>query len=403
MRIIKKLIPIIALLLSFPLLAQENPDRYLKLTMRDGTFISFFLKEYPKIGFPKDSISIVSKSRYAKALLSDIKHITFTTYFDSQIVNGNIIKNKYYRIKGKSGKYIDASAIYGKENEKTGVMSLKNIEEYSIAGTIFYLDENNRLLNYATGTYIDDDFNIGDINSIGANLDIKVSTDFSNKFIIKNCNKNTYMLDNNGESVVYSVENDKPANLFTIEEVTHLPVEITNAGYATFYAAVAVQLPEEITAHTIRIDGEWAVLSEGMRNITANTGIILSGNEGQYLCAITDYDSNIESVLEGSIANVYIKDNAYVLAKTEQGTGFYKAELNQLNNTAFINNGHKAYLPFCNTTKAAAYIFGNPTTDVKNIKNNEEENVIYDIWGRRIKSITTSGIYIINNNKIFTK
>lgn len=400
MRIIKKLIPIIALLFSFPLFAQENPDRYLKLTMRDGSHISFLLKEYPKVCFPKDSISIVSKSTYAKAQLSQVRHITFTTDIDVHILNGNIVQNKYYRIKGYSGKYIDASTIHGKENEKKGVMSLKNAEECSIAGTIFYLDDNNRLLNYATGTYVDEEFNIGDINSTSARLDIKASADFSNKFIIKNCNSNTYMLDNNGESVEYSTEYNNSDNTFTIENVTHLPIEISDAGYATFYAAVAVELPEHITAHTITIDGERAVLSERITTIPAKTGVILVGNEGQYELAIAESSNYIESILEGTIADTYITGDAYVLAKADEGTGFYRAELNKLNNTAFVNNGHKAYLPIYNTDKAAKYVFGNPTTNIKSPQD-DKETIVYDIYGRRINNITTSGIYIINNCKVF--
>ncbi len=68
---------------------------------------------------------------------------------------------KYYRIKGKSGNYIDASSIYNNQTAKTGQMSMKSADACNYLGTIFLLDEGNRLKNVATGTYVKDTHSIG--------------------------------------------------------------------------------------------------------------------------------------------------------------------------------------------------------------------------------------------------
>lgn len=68
---------------------------------------------------------------------------------------------KYYRIKGISGNYIDASSIYNNQTAKTGQMSMKSADACNYLGTIFLLDEGNRLKNVATGTYVKDTHSIG--------------------------------------------------------------------------------------------------------------------------------------------------------------------------------------------------------------------------------------------------
>ncbi len=70
---------------------------------------------------------------------------------------------KYYRIKGISGNYIDASSIYNNNDPSvtTGQMSMKSADACNYLGTLFLLDEGNRLKNVATGTYVKDTHSIG--------------------------------------------------------------------------------------------------------------------------------------------------------------------------------------------------------------------------------------------------
>ena len=64
---------------------------------------------------------------------------------------------KYYRLKGKtSGNYIDAVNCYSGDQ-----MGMKAANAYSFRGTIFLLDEGNRLKNVATDTYVHGTRHIG--------------------------------------------------------------------------------------------------------------------------------------------------------------------------------------------------------------------------------------------------
>ena len=52
---------------------------------------------------------------------------------------------QFFRIRGISGNYIDASSIHGNVTATTGQMSMKSAESCNYNGTIFYLDENRAL------------------------------------------------------------------------------------------------------------------------------------------------------------------------------------------------------------------------------------------------------------------
>ena len=105
---------------------------------------------------------------------------------------------KYYRLKGASGNYIDASAIYNNANATAGQMSMKSADDCNYDGTVFYLDENNKLLNYYTQTYITN------TREIAANIDVEANTwTFSassilGKYKIKS-NDGNWLHDNSGD------------------------------------------------------------------------------------------------------------------------------------------------------------------------------------------------------------
>ena len=202
---------------------------------------------------------------------------------------------------------------------------------------------------------------------------------------------------------------------WTIEEVEALPVSITSAGYATFFAPVAVTVPSGVTAYTVAIDGDKAALSDIESGvIPANTGVVLAGAEGTYNFAITTAAAfEGENALRGTAAATYISDEAYVLGYinvAEEGqpekkeVGFYTATMNQQD--TWKNNSHKAYLPKPADSGAAYYSFrfGEGTTGIEDVKGeNGEVKVIYDLTGRRIEAITAPGIYIVGGKKVLVK
>ena len=189
-----------------------------------------------------------------------------------------------------------------------------------------------------------------------------------------------------------------------LEPVTELPVTVTAAGYATFYAPVAVTVPEGVTAHTVTINGEWATLSEALTVVPANTGVVLAGAENAYDFAITTAAAfEGENALRGSAATTYYTEAGtyYALGVVEGKVGFYK---DAFNNSRFQNNSHKAYLYVANASNAASYSFRFPgTTGVENVVVENDVKVIYDLTGRRVSEITEAGIYIVNGKKVLVK
>ena len=191
----------------------------------------------------------------------------------------------------------------------------------------------------------------------------------------------------------------------TAVDLPQYEVAVTSAKYATFYAPVAVTVPEGVTAHTVTINGEWATLSEALEIIPAYTGVVLySETATTYTFPVTNEQiAPIENnVLLGTVAATYITADAYVLGIKDNVVGFYTATTNGQAEGTFLNNHHKAYLPKTVGMNAASYSFrhGEGTTGISEVKGeNAEVKAIYDLTGRRVEAITAPGIYIVNGVK----
>jgi hypothetical protein len=311
---------------------------------------------------------------------------------------------KYYRLKGNSGNYIDASSIYGNATAKVGQMSMKSAGECNLAGTIFYLDNESHLLNYATGTYTRNTREIGAVGDATKSVwAFSESTRTRGKYVLTDNgttgSKNLH--DNGGTRADRCSSVCGAAHDWTLEEVTELPVAVTAAGYATLYAPVALTVPAGVTAHTVTLDGEWATLSEALTVVPAETGVVLVAGEGSHNFAITTSDATAASALEGTVAATYVTDDAYVLGVVDEKVGFYTATKNQNEGAAFLNNANKAYLPKTAGMSAASYSFrfGEGTTGVEKVEIRNEKSEIYDLTGRKVEAITAPGIYIVNGVK----
>ena len=187
-----------------------------------------------------------------------------------------------------------------------------------------------------------------------------------------------------------------------LEAVTELPVSISAAGYATFFAPVAVTVPADVKAYTVSINGEWATLNEIEGDvIPANTGVVLEGAQNTYDFVITTTEATATSDLRGSAATTYYTEAGtyYALGIVDGVVAFYK---DAFNNSRFQNNSHKAYLYVAGTNNTASYSFryGEGTTGIDEMtEQRAESKEIYDLTGRRVEAITAPGIYIVNGVK----
>ena len=74
-----------------------------------------------------------------------------------------------------------------------------------------------------------------------------------------------------------------------------------------------------------------------------------------------------------------------------------------MNGGVWLNNAYKAYLPASEVSSNVSFYgfrFGEETTGVAAIEIRNENEVIFDLAGRRVSEITAPGIYIINGKKV---
>ena len=205
--------------------------------------------------------------------------------------------------------------------------------------------------------------------------------------------------------------------VYEVAEATAFKADITDAGFATFFAPAEVAIAENVKAYYITadgIDGSDVTLTEIKNIIPANTAVILEGAEGEYTFNVSETGAAAVSgnLLKGTIINTNIIGQAYVLVNDdEDGVGLYKTQMQTIalssasgSVSVFQNNAYKAYLPASAVPavaqEAASFSFRFPdTTGIENVEAVNTDKVIYDLTGRRVEAITVPGIYIVNGVK----
>lgn len=220
-------------------------------------------------------------------------------------------------------------------------------------------------------------------------------------------------------------------HVYEVEFLDAYTVNISDAKYASFFAASECTVPEGVTAYYAKSEGvdlanEKIVLTEIENDIIpANTGVILyapKADEYTFKASRAEAAELEGNLLEGTPASMNIcmdsDQSAYVLSKQNSGIGLYMAEMTAKNvdpvhggggkKYVFLNNARKAYLP-ASALPTSASVQGFKFDDFTStaiegvVTGNEGAKVIYDLSGRRLNNITNAGVYIINGKKILVK
>lgn len=324
------------------------------------------------------------------------------------------VKGKFYRLKNAaSGNYMSGNA--------DNITLLEPNAGSSANSTVFYLTEENEILSFNSGLYLDCKEKAycvigtphwGSFNAAYGGAKANVVTYKNNGYWTYGAGADGAGLDK-GESA----PNHAGYN-WTLEEVEWLPVPMNvDAGYATLYSPVALSTynwkknGHRVEAYTGVIDGEKLSLTridaeDGI--IPANTPVVLKyvadAENGNVFLQVSDSEkAAIESDLKGTLADTYVTDNSYVLSRVNDVVGFYKATKNQQGNTAFLNNGFKAYLPAATGAESRFLVFNFGDDNATAIEGIEAENtadaVVYDLAGRRVQK-AQKGLYIVNGKKV---
>ena len=179
--------------------------------------------------------------------------------------------------------------------------------------------------------------------------------------------------------------------------------------WSSFYAAFPVAIPEGVEAYIVTAaNAGYVTLTQIYNAVPASTGVILKGGsieatyDNYYSGAVAEVTGNL---LQGTMTNTDISEEAYVLGKVDGVIGLYKA---LMTDGQWLNNANKAYLPASavptSAQDAASFSFRFPgTTAIENVEVENEVKVIYDLTGRKVETISAPGIYIVNGKKVLVK
>ena len=323
-------------------------------------------------------------------------------------------ENSYLRIMAVDGWNNDARYL-GKANSTAKAGRAEFVDDAVTANTVFYFD-GTQLLSVGSGEYLVSNSKFLGYNGIqneGAKVAFgAVSNKLTSAYNISFNDGTRWLYVNTGNFTdAGSGTDNQNGYCFNLEAVTELPVTVTAAGYASFYAPVALEIPENVEVfYATEVAGDYVSLVkiEGGK-IPANTGVIIKADANTYNFAITGEEvAAIEgNIFKGTVNKQKItKENGsyYVLGIVDGKVGMYNA-VNGADATTFINAGHKAYMYLEGAASSAGYRFDfDGTTGITEVETeNANDAVIYDLTGRRVQDMNRAGIYIVNGKKVLVK
>ena len=207
---------------------------------------------------------------------------------------------------------------------------------------------------------------------------------------------------------------------WTIEEVTYLPVPInTTVGFGTLYSPVDLKGVCGDYAQDQRLEFYYGtkqdvggkdkiVLTKLTGDIPAKTGLIVRYKGGVNETTGCVYMKIADSApalpgrneLTGKLETIAKPDNGtvYTLQYLDNTLGLYKY-------TGATVKGGKAYYHLADGAAVPmgfVFDFEGQTTGVESIEVNADNQVIYDLSGRRVAK-AGKGLYIINGKKVLVK
>lgn len=185
-------------------------------------------------------------------------------------------------------------------------------------------------------------------------------------------------------------------------DATSVNIAISDAGYATTYLPFAVTIPGGVTAYAVSsIDANILELTAISTTIPAETPVILEGDEGTYIFAITTSDPYGETnLLTGTLTQKDAEDGSYILQNHSGDVGFYKVDTSEATPKVPAN---RAYLPASVSGNVKAFFFNGGTDAIKSVFSGIAEGKIFDLSGRKVAKMQKGNTYIVNGKKVNVK
>ena len=187
--------------------------------------------------------------------------------------------------------------------------------------------------------------------------------------------------------------------------VPQVPVTLGNLGWATLYTPYALDFSATgLTAYTATVEGTTVTLTE-VTEVPANTGVVLSGDEGDYNIPTIASSETSKGDLTGNATEATAFDAVaghtyYVLAPSEDAN--FKVQFRPVESGSIAAG--KAFLDVAGAgVKAFSVKFADADAigDVRS-KMEDGRNEIFNLAGQRL-SKAQKGINIVNGKKILVK
>lgn len=371
--------------------------------------------------------AVASATSYDAIVTAHADAFTYPTNVDAnayyQIVAQNVVNNTGDN-KGKA--YISSESMVVNKNGvlEAGATGSRIIRRTNVSGAL--VPQMWQLVANADGSYKIKNANtnccIGQIVSNGKAVEMPISNDgagnyvitrgkAANKFLLKDGSNllNAYGGDNNTVIANYNDANDNGSN-WVIKKVTTVPVNITDAKYATVAFPFATKVATDgVKAYyaTGAADGMITLVEYPEGIIPANQGALLY-NEAGATTANLDIVTT-DKVIEGN----------KLMPATAKRTGFdanatYVLAKNTAGEAAFLKNGltvvpaNKAYvatenIPAGSSSNVLNFNFGQ-VTGINGVVATDKAGVQYfDLQGRRVL-YPAHGIFVTNTGKkVFVK
>ena len=311
---------------------------------------------------------------------------------------------KLYRFRGKySGNYISPTA-------STSNMAMQSIQ--TAPATVFMLTEGNKLLSCNTGYYTTATHSMGATNATANTVTFHESTDNLGYYKLQsNANKIGQWFYDNSSSVDRYTTYSAARCDWAIEEITSMPVPVSQTyKIGTFVSPVPLSQDDaSLKFYTGEIVGDYLVLTKHDGNIPANTPFLIEYQDGAayengavYLDIAENADelgSEVHNSLAGSIETLATPSGTiYTLQPVTENES---TELTFCRYNGTTVKGGKAYLPAASAVKGIRFNTGE-STGIESVATEKAAKTIFDLSGRRVKN-PTSGLYIINGEKVFVK
>lgn len=404
----------------------ENGEIYVPLFSLDD-FVCLFAENAtdPEFGYSIANLDIMPQDYLNE-------YMFYGRYTASDALSEDVVPERYF---GKVKAFINGSSIFVKGiNSSFGLIEdawveFETDEEFTNA-----IVSDEQLLGFAE-LYTDDTYTTTAqlaLTPVGALSDLTgLTSDYTSSYFLEiNEEENKLIIASTGMDIygVYALSQNKDfnggviwmsdlqisLNLVPGEEIEEMYILTSPEGYATFFDSQSdYTLPEGLTAQTVTgvANGKltFKTLTDGI--VPKNTAVLLSGDTGNEVYTLTASDAEAAytgtNLLHGSDeATMTTADNNCYFYKLTYGAkgsnlenlfGWYWGAAN---GGAFQIGAHKAWLAVP-MSAGARYFINNDTDGIIAIEKTSTNNdIVFDLQGRRMNTMLKKGLYIKNGKKI---